>query len=207
MGRYRSGSREATVLEARRRFLEASIREISERGFEGANINRISTAAGFAKGTVYNYFPDKRGLLLELLREIGSAHVESVAAMTMGAIGPESRLSEFFVAGFAYVAANSARMRLLMAALSGVDAELQAELGRSYAPLFALLRQEILGPGMASGVFEERDLQETATILMTLYLGSASQVDGEGRPYLDPRRVGAFALAALRPAAGKGAKS
>jgi AcrR family transcriptional regulator len=205
MGRYRADNKEAAFQEARRRFLEASIHEISERGFEGANINRISMAAGFAKGTIYNYFPDKRGLLVELLRDIGSAHAETLASRTRSAVGPESKLKEFFSSGFDYVAANSTKMKLLMAALSGVDVELQAELGRSYAPLFSLLRLEILGPGMASGAFDERDIQETATILMTLYLGSASQVDGEGKPYLNPSAVADFALAALRPAAAKGA--
>jgi AcrR family transcriptional regulator len=41
--------------------------EFALSGYDGANINTISIHAGFAKGTIYNYFPSKRALLLALI--------------------------------------------------------------------------------------------------------------------------------------------
>jgi AcrR family transcriptional regulator len=46
----------------RERLLESAARHFAERGLGGANINRISVDAGYAKGTVYNYFESKEQL-------------------------------------------------------------------------------------------------------------------------------------------------
>lgn len=35
-------------------------------GYEGANVDDIASAAGVSKATLYNYFPDKRALFLEV---------------------------------------------------------------------------------------------------------------------------------------------
>lgn len=51
------------------RLLEAAAEEFAVHGLAGANINRISVAAGLAKGTVYNYFPSKEELFLAVARE------------------------------------------------------------------------------------------------------------------------------------------
>jgi AcrR family transcriptional regulator len=65
MVRVTAETREKT----RQQLLEAAAGEFAEQGLEAANINRISTRAGFAKGTVYNYFPSKEALFLEVVRE------------------------------------------------------------------------------------------------------------------------------------------
>ncbi|MFK7998010.1 MAG: TetR/AcrR family transcriptional regulator [Polyangiales bacterium] len=51
--------------------LQTAAEHFAREGFEGASINRISLGAGFAKGTVYNYFPSKAALLAEVLRAGG----------------------------------------------------------------------------------------------------------------------------------------
>jgi AcrR family transcriptional regulator len=53
----------------RGRLLEAAAAEFACHGMAAANINRISLAAGLAKGTVYNYFPSKEALFLAVVRE------------------------------------------------------------------------------------------------------------------------------------------
>lgn len=54
---------------SRRRLLDAGAQEFARHGLKGANINRISTAAGLAKGTVYNYFTSKEELFLAVCLE------------------------------------------------------------------------------------------------------------------------------------------
>ncbi len=51
----------------RRRLIDSAARHFAEHGLAGANINRISVDAGFARGTVYNYFPSKEALFAEVL--------------------------------------------------------------------------------------------------------------------------------------------
>jgi AcrR family transcriptional regulator len=46
--------------------------EFACEGYAGANINRISQAAGFAKGAVYNCFACKRALMLALIDEVAA---------------------------------------------------------------------------------------------------------------------------------------
>ncbi|VAZ90594.1 TetR/AcrR family transcriptional regulator [Mycobacterium pseudokansasii] len=53
----------------RARLLRAAAEQFSLHGIESANVNEISLAAGFAKGTVYNYFPSKEALFLAVVEE------------------------------------------------------------------------------------------------------------------------------------------
>lgn len=54
---------------ARKKLLEEAARHFARRGFEEANINEIATGAGYAKGTIYNYFRSKEELFGEVIAE------------------------------------------------------------------------------------------------------------------------------------------
>ena len=55
--------------EARQRLLEAAAQHFASHGLDGANVDAISLDAGFAKGTLYNYFRSKEHLFAEVLTE------------------------------------------------------------------------------------------------------------------------------------------
>ncbi len=55
--------------ESRQRLLEAAAQHFANHGLDGANVDAISLAAGFAKGTLYNYFQSKEQLFAEVLTE------------------------------------------------------------------------------------------------------------------------------------------
>lgn len=56
--------------EARQRqILSCAKRVFAERGFHAANVSHICEAAGIGRGTLYQYFPNKRAVLTEILRE------------------------------------------------------------------------------------------------------------------------------------------
>jgi AcrR family transcriptional regulator len=60
----------ADVKEATRaKLLAAAAAEFARTGFERANVDAISVAAGYAKGTIYNYFPSKEELFLAVVEE------------------------------------------------------------------------------------------------------------------------------------------
>jgi len=50
--------------EKRHRIVDAATREFSEKGYGRASLNQIVGEAGIAKGSIYQYFPDKKGLFL-----------------------------------------------------------------------------------------------------------------------------------------------
>jgi AcrR family transcriptional regulator len=61
------GQREKTKSQRRLNILEVASRQFKEQGFEKTRIEEIARQADVAAGTVYNYFPTKDILLMELV--------------------------------------------------------------------------------------------------------------------------------------------
>lgn len=70
----------------RRRLITAAIDCFERHGFEETTTAMIAAEAGLAVGTVYNYFHDKREIILELLEETNREVAEQVIAQ----LDPES---------------------------------------------------------------------------------------------------------------------
>lgn len=199
MSRYKQANRENQMNETRRLLLNVAAAEFARQGYEKANINSISGAAGYAKGTIYNYFVTKRALMLALIDEIAAGHFEYIAERVRKEDDPARRLEYFFEEGFAWVADNSIRAKVMITTLNGADAEFKDHMYASYQPMFELMGSEILAAGIQQGAFRPVDPASTAGLLMTIYLGTASQIDEQGKPWLAPAQVVEFALSALKP--------
>src|SRR5689334_719922 len=52
-----------------RQILDCAKRVFAERGFHAANVSHICAAAGIGRGTLYQYFANKRSVLQAILRE------------------------------------------------------------------------------------------------------------------------------------------
>lgn len=87
-GRKRGGAgklpprppQQARSRETRRRVLDAAIACFEQHGFEETTTAMIARRAGVAVGSVYNYFVDKRALILELLEETDRERADPVVA-------------------------------------------------------------------------------------------------------------------------------
>lgn len=62
----------------KQRLVEAAKSEFAQRGLAGARFDEISRAAGFAKGTIYNYFDSKEALFFTIVAEWCAALLASV---------------------------------------------------------------------------------------------------------------------------------
>jgi AcrR family transcriptional regulator len=198
MPRYSSSEREKALGQARQRLMDAALVEFASNGYAEANINRISAAAGFAKGTIYNYFPSKQALMHSLIEETGAFHLAYIANRVLQAQDAVVRLEQFFEAGFAFVEQHPAQARFLITTLYSAEDEFKMAMYRTYQPMFQLVGQEIIATGVAEGVFRATDPGRTGALLMTLYLGVASNVDQNGKVWLSPAEVSAFALKAVQ---------
>jgi AcrR family transcriptional regulator len=201
MPRHKDAERNEVMGETRRLLLDAAIAEFSREGYNGANINRISRAAGFAKGTIYNYFPSKRALMLALIDLIATSHHHLIAEQVRQEEDPVCRLQRFFQAGSEWITHNLSRGRVMLTVLNGPDAEFKLRMWQGYQPMHQLLIDDILVPGMELGVFRQEDPAATAGLLMTLYLGFGSTVDEQGRSQLAPEWIVEFVLVGLRKTA------
>jgi AcrR family transcriptional regulator len=70
--RPRKTPRQARAAETRARILDAARAVFAERGYAAGTTNRIAQAAGLSVGSLYQYFPNKDAILVELVR----AHVD-----------------------------------------------------------------------------------------------------------------------------------
>lgn len=197
MARFKQSERDEALSEARSKLLSAATDEFAREGYLGANINRISLAAGFAKGTIYNYFPSKRALLLELVDEIAAAHLAFVSDQVFNETDARNRLVRFFESGFDFVSQHPAQAQVMINALYGPDRELKLHMYQAYQPMFQLLSEDVIDLGISQGQFREVDTEATSTLLMTIYLGTGSQVGERGEVLMSPAEVSDFVLRAL----------
>jgi len=198
MARLGKTVRDAALAETRQRLLAAAATEFASEGYVGANVNHISQAAGLAKGTIYNYFPSKRGLMLALVDTIASAHTEAVLELVELEQAPAQRLECFFRAGFAFVEQHPAQARVVVNAVYGHDAEIRERVYQAYERLFTLIAQDVVKAGIARGDFQSLDFNLATALIMTVYLGSCSQLDSNGKIWLDPGQVVGLILNGLR---------
>jgi len=196
--RFSNVNKKQAMADVRQRLMEAAIREFAQKGYESANINTISLAAGFAKGTIYNYFPSKIELMFAILEDSGATHFNFIAEQIRKEDDPTQRVERFFEAGFAFVEENTARAQVLISNLFGTQAEFKFRLYQIYQPMFQLFAEEIIVPGIVQGVFRQMDPAVTSNMILTFYLGTASSVDESGKPQLNPAEVAAFVLNAIR---------
>jgi len=202
MARPRKSESEGLAQQTRELLLEAATATFAAEGYAGANVNAISRQAGFGKGTIYNYFPSKRELMLAVLTAASGAHCEAVAERVLAAEGARARLDAFFAAGFDFITTHLPRARVALATVFGHDTALKEHLWEGYAPMFGLVARDIVGAGIAEGVFAPCDPVATANLIMTIYLGAGSQVDEAGRPWLGAGELAAFVGRALGPPQG-----
>jgi AcrR family transcriptional regulator len=108
MVRVSADARETT----RARLLAAAAEEFGRAGLERASVDAISLAAGYAKGTIYNYFPSKEELFLAVVEE-ASAQAGSSSPPRRGA--PARERLRATLAGFcAWAGRHDALARVLV---------------------------------------------------------------------------------------------
>jgi AcrR family transcriptional regulator len=184
--------------ETRALLLASATDEFARAGYDNANINRISINAGFAKGTIYNYFPSKRDLMLDLIDEIASRHYEIVSQTVLQTGDLVRRMELFFISGFHWVTDNLSQGRILFTTLNGPDHEFKTRMYMDYQPMFQLVARDILGAGIEQGVFRPLDPVSTSNLIMNIYLGTGSQVNQDGKHWIPAEHVTDFVLTSLQ---------
>jgi AcrR family transcriptional regulator len=197
MARHKDVERDQVMSETRRLLLKAAIEEFAREGYDGANINRMSKSAGFAKGTIYNYFDSKRALMLTLIAEIADGHLDFIEEEVLQQDSPARRLEVFFEAGFAWVETNLTQGLVMVNNLYGPHTEFKSAMYDAYQPMFGLVSEDIVNAGIQQDVFRKVDPQVTAGLVMNIYLGIASQVNEEGRTWIATEQIVDFTLHAL----------
>lgn len=104
--------RAAAKEQTRRKVMDAARSLFGEKGYEGATIRDIATAAGMSTGAVFANFADKADLFRQIVREGVSEVLDDMAA---AAAKPDvdNALTDVFMRGYAF---NQSREQLVRAA-------------------------------------------------------------------------------------------
>jgi AcrR family transcriptional regulator len=108
MSRVTADTKRAT----RTRLLDAAAQEFARAGLERASVDAISLAAGYAKGTIYNYFASKEELFLAVVEE---AMAQAAASSpVLGDAPARDRLAAVLTGFCAWVREHDAFARVLV---------------------------------------------------------------------------------------------
>jgi AcrR family transcriptional regulator len=148
MPRVSADTKQAT----RAKLLAAAGEEFARVGLQRANVDAISLAAGYAKGTIYNYFPSKEELFLAVVEE---ASAQAAASGSAPAYAPARERLAATLAGFcAWAGTNDPLARVLVReCLMGTPGLYPRVMGAE-APLVDEL-EAIIREGTADGELRE----------------------------------------------------
>lgn len=160
---YRKTPAELHRLEAARDRLVARATDVvAEVGWAQASVTAVAGAAGIAAGSVYQHFPSKAALAVEVFRRAARREVEVLGAVLGGEGTPVERLT----AGVQVFARRALENRGLAYALLAAPAEPavgaeRLEFRRRYRTLFA----EVIADGTAQGLLPPQNADVTAAAL------------------------------------------
>ncbi|MGC8782617.1 MAG: TetR/AcrR family transcriptional regulator [Anaerolineae bacterium] len=120
--------------------LLAAERVFSRRGYDRATTREIAAEAGVSEGTLYNYFPGKRAILLALINRINESwlrDIEQIQADT-----PEEAIAQFIARRLRFVREHPTTILTLQQALLDpeVGQHLDAAVRRGQGRLIERLR-------------------------------------------------------------------
>ncbi|MFF9143403.1 TetR/AcrR family transcriptional regulator [Streptomyces sp. NPDC014861] len=160
---YRKTPAEVRRLDAaRERLVACATSVVAEVGWAQASVTAVADAAGIAAGSVYQHFPSKAALAVEVFRRAAGREVEVLGEVLAAPGDPVERLSR----GIDVFARRALENRGLAYALLAAPAEPavgaeRLDFRRRYRALFA----EVIREGIADGALPEQNGEITAAAL------------------------------------------
>ncbi|MGW0080286.1 TetR/AcrR family transcriptional regulator [Streptomyces sp. NPDC003393] len=160
---YRKTPAEIRRLQAAREHLVVCATQVvAEVGWSQASVTAVADAAGIAAGSVYQHFPSKAALAVEVFRRAAGHEVDVLGEVLRGPGTPVERLSR----GVRVFARRALENRGLAYALLAAPAEPavgaeRLDFRRRYRALFA----EVVEEGMAQGLLPAQNAAVTAAAL------------------------------------------
>lgn len=180
------------------RILQVALREIVEHGYDATSIRTIAREVGVTVPALYYHFENKQAMLVALLdRAMGTVLGHAEAALREADEHPVSQLSALVESIALYMAHHHD--------LAFLDSERRSLAPENRARYFSQLNhlrdwlREVIGDGIAQGVFGTDNPGECSRAVMTMCHGIASwyRTDGSATPEEIARRYVRIALGAV----------
>ncbi|MCX5643858.1 MAG: TetR/AcrR family transcriptional regulator [Phycisphaerae bacterium] len=106
--------KERERLQHRQEILSAALQLFAEKGFHNVSMQEIATAAQFATGTLYNFFPSKEDLFFELLVATADAGLDLILPVLEGTDDERDKLSLFIRSHERFAREQAVALRLYL---------------------------------------------------------------------------------------------
>lgn len=113
--------------ERKEQLIDVALAEFAARGFHGTAMNEVADAAGVTKPVLYQHFPSKRALYLELLHVVGDRLLAAIGTATSAAGGPREQVEHGLHAYFRFVDEQRDAYRLMFGGGTRRDDEFATE--------------------------------------------------------------------------------
>lgn len=97
----------------------AALEAFAARGYEATSLGEIASAAGVSRPVLYDHFPSKKALFLELLEQQQAELIEHVAGRIRGGGPPAERMREAVDALLSFVQTHPFAWRMLFRETGG----------------------------------------------------------------------------------------
>lgn len=179
--------KEQMVETRRRQILMGAAQVFAEKGFHKATTKEIAQAAGISEGTIYNYFANKRQVLIAMVELIATQSLKSIIA-DHPPKDPKEFLTMIMRDRFQLAQERGYLMAPIMAEIFA-DADLRQEVYQQIAVPIASHLEQYVQAHIASGRFREvNPMIITRAFVGAMMLNFAVKLSG-----VDPRYEGTSA--------------
>ncbi|MEO1063959.1 MAG: TetR/AcrR family transcriptional regulator [Actinomycetota bacterium] len=110
--------------ERRRQLLEVALSKFSNDGFHETSMNDLAAAAGVTKPVLYQHFPSKNALYLELVSDVSGGLIDTIRAAATSTDDPRQQIVAGLRAYFAFMSEQRRAFALLFGRGAPRDDEL-----------------------------------------------------------------------------------
>jgi AcrR family transcriptional regulator len=135
--------------------VEAATAEFAERGYEAASVGRVARAAGVSRTVLYDHFPSKHALFVDVLDRERQALLSYLGAALGSSGTTEERWRAAFDAFFAFVEEQPLGWRLLFPNNPPIDTEAAEDYRRLRAATNRILASLLADDARRAGLEPE----------------------------------------------------
>jgi AcrR family transcriptional regulator len=182
----RSQKKELITEHRRKQILDAALVVFSRKGYGEATIPDIAREGGVAVGTIYNYYPSKRDILISIL----ASHVLSEPFLKLTEQPPEADDKEFFrslIEDRLTLLTGNADKFLFMLGEIHRDQELRRQWAQGVIQPALKRTERYVGSRTDSGAFRTMNARVTVRALAGMAIGFAvlAMIEGDESPCRD----------------------
>jgi TetR/AcrR family fatty acid metabolism transcriptional regulator len=149
----------------RDKLLGAAMKVFSQKGYHRATLDEICKRAALGKGTVYQYFSNKRGLFLDVMDSLAIKLGDRVSEAVEGVADDNLRLKAAVATYMEFHAAHRNFYRLLIHEESSFAREIRERLRKRFYSYLGTL-ERVLSEGMRAGRMKKVDARSAVFVLL-----------------------------------------